>query len=79
MKNKLRFISATLALAMSMLAFSACNPLSFLSGNDTSKDSASSSQQNKLPPPTTASGLINSLDKLNYYAARKNHRRPPRQ
>lgn len=72
MKNKLRFVSATLALAMTTFAFSACNPLAFLTSDIQSSEQQSSQEKDLPPPPPDVStGFINSLDKLNYYAARK--------
>lgn len=59
-------------LALTTLAFSACNPLVSLSSN--SQNSQTESQQKEdilLPPPNLSAGFINSLDKFNYYAARK--------
>lgn len=59
-------------LALTTLAFTACNPLAFLSSDE--KNSQNESSQNQdilLPPPNLSAGFINSLDKLNYYAARK--------
>ena len=72
MKKKLRFFYATLALTASTLVFSACDPLSFLQSETSTSQKHSSETQDILElPPVNATGLINSLDKLNYYAARK--------
>ena len=78
MKNKRRLQCAIFALTMAMLTFSACTLLGFLpptnGSSSYSSESSSSIEQDiltpPLPPPTSA-GFINSLDKLNYYAARK--------
>lgn len=59
-------------LALTSIVFSACNPLSFLSSDTQNSQSESSPGQDiLLPPPNLSAGFINSLDKLNYYAARK--------
>ena len=59
-------------MALTTLAFTACNPLALLTTD--SQTSQTESQQKEdilLSPPTLSAGFINSLDKLNYYAARK--------
>lgn len=72
MKKRLRFFYATLALTAATLVFSACNPLSLLQFQTNDSQQGSSETQDILElPPVNAAGMINSLDKLNYYAARK--------
>lgn len=68
MKKKMRFLYTALALTLSALIFPSCDPLTFFTSE--SNNSSSSSEQDILLPPPSA-GFINSLDKLNYYAARK--------
>ena len=71
MKHKKRFLTATSLVFTCALCFTACNPLAFLSSDSTSSTTE--------PPPTPESfdtslgkkGLINSLGKWNYYAAKK--------
>ncbi len=68
MKHKKRFLTAIALIFTCALCLSACNPLAFLSSDSTTE-----------PPPTPESfdtslgrkGLINSLGKWNYYAAKK--------
>lgn len=79
MKHKRHFLCATLALTMATLTFSACTLLGLVpptgGSSSSSGESSSSIEQDiltpPLPPPSTSTGIINSLDKLNYYAARK--------
>lgn len=69
MKKK-RILSTVMTLAM--LALTACNPLSFFtSENESSSNDNSQKTDILLPPPNLSDGFINSLDKLNYYSARK--------
>ena len=68
--KKIRILCAVMALTT--LAFSACNPLiSLSSDSQTSQNESSQKQDILLPPPSLSAGFINSLDKFNYYAARK--------